>query len=53
VAKESGGAGKAVVVVRTVVPKGVLLTIRVVLRGDFLLALPRAQVLVVLGTRGT
>jgi len=53
VAKESGGAGKAVGMVRMAGPKEVPLTIRVVSRGDFLLALLQAQVLVALGIRGT
>jgi len=52
VVKENGGAGKAVGVVRTARPKEVLLTIRVVSRGDFLLALLWSPVLVALGTRG-
>jgi len=52
VATESGGAGEAVGVVRMVGPKEVLLSIRVVWRGDFLLVLPLVQRLVALETRG-
>ena len=51
-AKESGGAGKAVGVVRTVDPREVPRMIRQVLRGELPLVLPRPRVLVALGTRG-
>jgi len=52
VAKESRGAWQAVEVVRMADPKEVLPMIQVVSRGDFLLVLPRAQVLVALGICG-
>ena len=51
-AKESGGVGEVVEVVRMAGPREVPWTTRVVLRGELLLALPRARVLVALGTRG-
>ena len=47
-AKESGGAWKVVEAVRMAGPRGVLRTIQVVSRGDFLLVLPRSRVLVAL-----
>ena len=51
-AKESGGAWQAVEVVRMADLKEVLLMIPAVSRGDFLLVLPRARVLVALGICG-
>jgi len=52
VVKESGGAWQAVEVIRMADPKEVLRMIQVVSRGDFLLILPRARVLVALGICG-
>jgi len=52
VAKESGSAWQTVKVVRMADPKEVLRTIQVVSRGDFLVVLPRARVLVALGICG-
>jgi len=49
VAKESGGAWRAVAAVRMADPRGVLRTIRVVLRGGSPLALPWARALVASG----
>jgi len=51
-AKEIGGAWQTVNVVRMADPKEVLRTIQVVSRGDILLVLPRARVLVALGICG-
>ena len=51
-ANGSGGAWKAVKAVQMADPSGVLQTIQVVLRGDSLLVLPRAQVLVASGICG-
>ena len=48
-ARESGGVWRAVEVVRMAGPRGVLRTIRVVLRGGSLLALPWARALVASG----
>ena len=48
----SGGAWQAVGVIRMAGPKEVLRMIQVMSRGDFLLVLPRAQVLMALGICG-